>query len=170
MSLQWDLTNMPGPFHACPEISKTSRQPLSLMQSSPLNSSVCVMHHIHDGQENRSPCMYQILHKIAENGNQNLWMINDKHFGHLSLSTNDEVIAKLCDLVRADWGLTIREVAKELEISSGPCQEILSKHLGMRCGPVKFILQLLTAELKEHYSLSVACDLLECAEADENCF
>jgi hypothetical protein len=35
--------------------------------------------------------MYQILHKIAENGNQNLWMINDKHFGHLSLSTNDEV-------------------------------------------------------------------------------
>jgi hypothetical protein len=34
--------------------------------------------------------------------------------------------------------------------------------------PVKFILQLLTAELKMHCCLSLASDLLECAEPDEN--
>lgn len=34
--------------------------------------------------------------------------------------------------------------------------------------PVKFILQLLTAELKIHCYLSLASDLLECAEPDEN--
>jgi hypothetical protein len=34
--------------------------------------------------------------------------------------------------------------------------------------PVKFILQFLTAELKIHCCLSLASDLLECAEPDEN--
>jgi len=29
-------------------------------------------------------------------------VMNDEHFGHLSLSTNDGVKAKLCDMVRAD--------------------------------------------------------------------
>jgi hypothetical protein len=42
--------------------------------------------------------------------------------------------------------------------------------MGMGCVPVKFILQLLTAELKEHCCLSLASDLLEFAEPDKNFF
>jgi hypothetical protein len=38
------------------------------------------------------------------------------------------VTAKVRDLVRADRRLTIGEVADELEISSGSCQEILGKY------------------------------------------
>jgi hypothetical protein len=29
-------------------------------------------------------------------------LTNDEHFGHLSLSTNDGVKVKLCDMVRTD--------------------------------------------------------------------
>jgi hypothetical protein len=36
--------------------------------------------------------------------------------------------------------------------------------------PVTFILQLLTAELKIHCCLSLASDLLECAQPNENLF
>ena len=75
MSLQWDLINIPGPFLACPEISETSLQPFSLMQLSPVNSSVCVMHHIHDSEEYRITCMYNILCKSGKNGNQNFLMM-----------------------------------------------------------------------------------------------
>jgi hypothetical protein len=41
--------------------------------------------------------------------------------------------------------------------------------MGMRHVSAKFIPWLLTAEQKEHY-LSVATDLLECAQADKNFF
>jgi hypothetical protein len=57
MSLQLVLTSIPGPFPACCEISKTSLQPFSLMQSSQINGSVFVMHHIHDGPEYRIICI-----------------------------------------------------------------------------------------------------------------
>jgi hypothetical protein len=86
MLLQWDLTSIPGPFPACPEISKTSLQPFTVMQSSQVNSSFCVMLHIRDGEEYRITCMYQILCKNGENGYQNLR--NDENLGYLSLSTN----------------------------------------------------------------------------------
>jgi hypothetical protein len=52
--------------------------------------------------------------------------------------------------VRGDQRLSTGEVAEEVGISSGPCQAILTKGLGMRCVSAKFVLQLLTVEQKEH--------------------
>jgi len=45
---------------------------------------------------------------------------------------NDEVTTEVCDLMRTDRILTIREVAKELRISLGSCQAILTKYFGIR--------------------------------------
>ena len=45
-------------------------------RSANIKSGVCVMHHIHDGLEYRITCMYKILCKSGENGNQNLWMMS----------------------------------------------------------------------------------------------
>lgn len=90
---------------------------------------------------------------------------SDERTGRLSPNRSDKVITKVRDLVRADRRLTTREVAEELEISSGSCQAILAKYLSMRRVSKKFALRLLRAELKEH-SQSVASDLLECAAED----
>jgi len=45
---------------------------------------------------------------------------------------NEEVTTEVCDLMRTDQILTIREVAKELGISFGSCLAILTKYFGIR--------------------------------------
>jgi hypothetical protein len=56
---------------------------------------------------------------------------SDEHTRH-PLSSRNEETAKVNNLVGADLTLTIREVAKELEISSGLCQAVLTEYLCTR--------------------------------------
>jgi hypothetical protein len=56
---------------------------------------------------------------------------SDEHTRHLLSSRNEET-AKVNNLVGADLTLMIREVAKELEISSGLCQAVLIEYLSTR--------------------------------------
>ena len=60
-------------------------------------------------------------------------MASDKHSGRPPSSRNDEVLAKVLDLVRQDQRLTIREVAEEAGVYFGSCQSILTEDLGIRC-------------------------------------
>jgi hypothetical protein len=50
---------------------------------------------------------------------------HDEHSGCPSSGRNDRVIAKVCDFVRADQRLAIKEIVEELGISSGSCHAIL---------------------------------------------
>jgi hypothetical protein len=77
------------------------------------------------------------------------------------------LIAQMHDLVYSDRRLTIHEIAEGVEISHGSCQAPVTKDLDMRCASGKFVPQLLTQELEDE-CLSVASDLLECAETDKN--
>jgi hypothetical protein len=49
---------------------------------------------------------------------------SNKSYGCHSWSRNDDVIAKVHDLVRADRRLSFREVTEEQGISFGSCQAI----------------------------------------------
>jgi len=69
---------------------------------------------------------------------------------------NEEVVAKVHDLVRAVKRLTIKEVAKEQGISSDLCKGILTKHLGLRHVSAKFVPWLLTVKQKERH---LSCSL-----------
>ena len=94
---------------------------------------------------------------------------SDKQSGHPSLNRNDEVVAKVHDLVRADQRLTIREIDEEQGISCGSCKGILTKDLGMRCVSAKYVPWLPTVEQKQH-RLFVASDFLKHAGADKSFF
>jgi hypothetical protein len=70
--------------------------------------------------------------------------------------------------VRADRRLTVRETAGKLGISSGSCLALLTNNFVMQSVSAKSVPRLLTAEQK--HCLSVASNLLECAEAHQNFF
>jgi hypothetical protein len=61
--------------------------------------------------------------------------------------------------------MVIREVAEEQRMSFNTCQANLTEGFCTRNVSIKFIPQLLTAELKEH-CISVAPDVLKRAEAE----
>lgn len=63
------------------------------------------------------------------------WFISkeyEKHSICSSSSRNGKEITKVCDFVRADHRLTIKEAVEELGISFGSCHTILRPDLGMR--------------------------------------
>lgn len=51
--------------------------------------------------------------------------------GRPSTSKTNETVARVREIIRNNRRLTIREVAEEVGISYGSCQEILTKELGM---------------------------------------
>jgi hypothetical protein len=60
---------------------------------------------------------------------------SDKHSGNPSSSRNDEVIANMHDLVRADQRITIREVAEKQGIFFCSSKGMLTKGLGREVHP-----------------------------------
>ena len=54
---------------------------------------------------------------------------NDLRSGRPSTDRNEEIIAQVREKSRADRRLTIREISKEIDISFGSCQAILSNAL-----------------------------------------
>lgn len=92
---------------------------------------------------------------------------DDSRLGRPSTSTDDDHVAKVNALIRADRRLTIREIAEECEISFGSCQEILTGKLEMRRVAAKFVPKVLTEDQKGHRVLCSE-ELLEQATNDEN--
>jgi len=57
---------------------------------------------------------------------------DDSRSGRPTVSTDDDHVAQVNDLVRLNSRLTIREIAEECNISFGSCQEMLTEKLYMR--------------------------------------
>jgi hypothetical protein len=60
------------------------------------------------------------------------------------MSKTDDNVAKVCEVIRSNRCLTVREVAEEVSISKTVCHEILTKNLGMHHNAAKFVPHLLT--------------------------
>ena len=71
------------------------------------------------------------------------------------------------EIIRADGRLTIREVAEEVRIAFGTCQNILTEDLQMRRVTAKLVPRLLTAEQKDD-RVSLCTDLRDGAQNDPN--
>jgi hypothetical protein len=56
---------------------------------------------------------------------------SDEHTGRPSVRRNEELTAKVCDMLTADQRLTISGVAKEIEFHSGSCQAIVTTEVGI---------------------------------------
>jgi len=73
---------------------------------------------------------------------------NNQRPGRPSTSKTNETVARVREIIRNNRRLTIREVAENIGISYGSCQEILTKELGMSRIAAKFVPHLLTNEQK----------------------
>jgi len=92
---------------------------------------------------------------------------DDPRPGRPSTSHTEETVARVQEIIRVDWRLTIREVAEDVGIAFGMCQKILTEDLQMRHVSAKFVPGLLTAEQKDD-RVSICTDLCERAQNDPN--
>ena len=72
----------------------------------------------------------------------------DERPGRPSISTADENVEKVKDLVTNDRRITIREVADDVGISIGSGYDIFSNLLGMKRVAAKFVPKLLNLKKK----------------------
>jgi len=92
---------------------------------------------------------------------------DDPRPGRPSTSHTEETVARVREIICADWRLTIREVAEDVGIAFGTCQKLLTEYLQMRRVSAKFVPRLLTAEQKDD-RVSICTDLRERAQNDPN--
>ncbi|XP_008180994.1 daple-like protein [Acyrthosiphon pisum] len=85
--------------------------------------------------------------------------------GRPSTSKTNETVARVREIIRNNRRLTIREVAEDVEITYGLCQEILTNDLGMSRIAAKFVPLFLTDEQKQNQN-TIAQELFERAESD----
>lgn len=90
---------------------------------------------------------------------------DDGRPGRPSTSKTDENIDKVKDIVLQNRRITIREVAEELNISYGSCEDIINNNLGMKRVAAKMIPKLLNLEQKE-YRKEIAQLMLNDVEND----
>lgn len=91
---------------------------------------------------------------------------DDPRPGRPSTSTDEFHVRKINDLVCANSRLTVREIAEDVGISVGSCQEILTEKLNMHRVAAKFLPRLMTDEQKAH-RVDVCRQLLEQSNGDE---
>jgi len=75
---------------------------------------------------------------------------DDPRSGRPSTSKTDDNVAKVCEVIRSNRRLTIREVAEEVSISKTVCHEILTENLDMHRIAAKFVPHLLTDDQKQN--------------------
>jgi hypothetical protein len=56
---------------------------------------------------------------------------DDKHTGRLTSCTTPETVARIQELISQDRRRTIHNIAEEVGIGYGTCQQVLAKELGM---------------------------------------
>ncbi|XP_013792742.1 putative uncharacterized protein FLJ37770 [Limulus polyphemus] len=82
-----------------------------------------------------------------------------------STCQNEQVIAKVNAMVMRDRRVTIREIAKEVGISTFSAHSIMTEDLAMKRVAAKFVPKLLTAEQKE-LRVEVSQDMLDSTNSD----
>jgi len=60
--------------------------------------------------------------------------------GRPTTSKTDDFVARVREMIPANWRLTIRELSVEVGVSYGTCQAILTQDLNMRRVAAKFVL------------------------------
>jgi hypothetical protein len=75
--------------------------------------------------------------------------IDDQHTGRLISSTTPDTVAKLQQLFREDRQQTFQDLADEIGIGYGTCQQILIAELGIHHITAKFVPRILTANHKQ---------------------
>ena len=84
---------------------------------------------------------------------------DDERPGRPSISTTDENVEKMKEIVMNGRRITIREVADDVNISIGSCHEIFSNVLGMKRVAAKFVPKMLSFE-QEQWRMLVAQESL----------
>jgi len=74
---------------------------------------------------------------------------SDRRSGRPSTSRNEEMIAKVRNVVRNNTRLTVREIADDCGISASSCDAILTDDLHMKRVCTKFVPRLLTDDQRE---------------------
>jgi len=91
----------------------------------------------------------------------------DPRLGQPSTSKTEDNVAKVCEVIRSNRCLTVREVAEEVSISKTVCHEILTKNLGMHRIAAKFVPRLLMDDQKLN-QVDMSQELLDRANDDDN--
>ena len=68
---------------------------------------------------------------------------DDEHTGRPTSCTTPETVAQIQELVRQDQHRTIHDIAEEVGIGYGTCQQILTEELGMHHVAAKFVPRIL---------------------------
>jgi hypothetical protein len=74
---------------------------------------------------------------------------DDPRSGRPSTSKDDQHVEKVCEVIRSDRRLTVREIADEVGILKTSCPEILTENLSMQRVAAKFVPRLLTEKQKQ---------------------
>lgn len=94
--------------------------------------------------------------------------VNDEEIvGRLSTSTTEENIDEVKKIVLANRRITVREIAEDLNISTGSCHSIFTNDLGMRRVAAKFVPKLLNFDQKQN-RINVANELLDSIRDEPN--
>ncbi|UYV81581.1 hypothetical protein LAZ67_20001589 [Cordylochernes scorpioides] len=94
--------------------------------------------------------------------------VNDEELaGRPSTSTTDEKINEVEKMILANRRITVREIAENLNISTGSCHSIFINDLGMRRVAAKFVPKLLNSDQKQH-RMNIANEMLDSVRDDPN--
>jgi len=74
---------------------------------------------------------------------------DDEHTGRSISCTTPETVVRIQELVCQDRRWTIHDIAEEVGIGYGTCQQVLTEELGMHCVAAKFVPRILTADEKQ---------------------
>jgi len=91
---------------------------------------------------------------------------DDKHTARPTSCTTPEAVARIQELIHQDRRWTIRDIAEEMEVGYGTCQQVLTKELGMHRVAPKFVPRILTADQKQH-RVNVCTELRQLASDNE---
>ena len=92
--------------------------------------------------------------------------VDDEHTGRLTSCTARETVARIQELIRQDQRRTICDIAEEVEVGYGTCQQVLTEELGMHRVAAKFVSRILTADQKQQ-CVNVCTELRQLASDDE---
>lgn len=91
---------------------------------------------------------------------------DDERTGRPTSCTTPETVALIQELIRQDRRLTIRDIAEEVKVGYGTCQQVLTEELGMHRVAAKFVPRILTADQKQQ-RVNVCTELRQLASNDE---
>jgi hypothetical protein len=91
---------------------------------------------------------------------------DDEHTGRTTSCTTPETVTRIQELTLQDRRRTIHNIAEEVGIVYGTCQQVLTEKLGMHRVAVKFVPRILTADQKLQ-RVNVCTELRQLAANDE---